>query len=223
MYLKRARNANFSRRIRSVPSTVMRRPQNHGRDFYSYPNRLSPQLQQELELPHLECMQLRSGSKFIINSDLLKEIENYPHEICYPDKVKELSLTNKIVAVGDYTSMILENSGIDLSLCVVDLKTRRSKDGRFRHIPGSITVTNEKSTLSHDLFMEIERSLLRGKTRIEVRGEEDLAVIPIIYYYDYNTVVCYGVPHKGMACIKITPEIKERIKSMMERMSVSNG
>lgn len=168
-------------------------------------------------------MRLRSGSRFVLSDDLLREIESYPHELCSIGEIRKLAESHMIVSVGDYTTMVLNSAGIDLKLSVVDLKTKRSEDGRFTHVPGSIMVKNEKSTLSHDLFIQIERSTEMKNTRIEVDGEEDLAVIPIIYYYDVDTVVCYGVPDRGMACITITPQLKKRIGEMMERMSVSDG
>ena len=56
--------------------------------------------------------------------------------------------------------------------------------------------------------------------RIEIDGEEDLAVIPIIFYSDKNTVVAYGIPDVGMACIPVSSEIKNMVTDLIERMEV---
>lgn len=135
-----------------------------------------------------------------------------------------MSHDHTIVSVGDATSRALEKAGIKVKLSIVDLKTKREGRKEFRHRKSSVIVRNEASTLSHDLFIEIERILKSDRTgRIEVIGEEDLAVIPIIYYSDFNTVVSYGVPDVGIACIKVDSQIKEDINSLIGRMSVIDG
>jgi uncharacterized protein (UPF0218 family) len=70
------------------------------------------------------------------------------------------------------------------------------------------------------MFLLIERMLSGNGGRIEVDGEEDLAVIPIIFYSDINTVVTYGVPDVGMACIKVDEAIKDEVKALIERMEI---
>ncbi|WP_171823449.1 GTP-dependent dephospho-CoA kinase family protein [Thermogymnomonas acidicola] len=101
----------------------------------------------------------------------------------------------------------------------MDLKTKRGGEASFKHIEGSVRVINEAGTISHDLMIEIRDAFLTGRPkRIEVEGEEDLAVIPIIFYAPLNTVVAYGVPDVGMACIRVTPEEKDRVTRMLEMM-----
>lgn len=169
-------------------------------------------------------MRLKYGSKFVIAPEMLKEIASFSHEICTVEKIRELSLTSDIISVGDATSRSLEQAGIKVKLSIVDLKTKREGRREFRHRKSSFIVKNEASTLSHDLFIEIERILKSGKSgRIEVIGEEDLAVIPIIYYSDLNTVVSYGVPDVGIACIKVDAQAKEYVSSLIGRMSVVDG
>ncbi len=169
-------------------------------------------------------MQLKYGSKFYIPAELLKEISSHKHDICSTDQIRELSKQNNIISVGDATSRVLEKAGIRVKLSVVDLKTKREGSREFRHRKSSVVVRNEASTLSHDLFLEIERILKSSRSgRIEVIGEEDLAVIPIIYYSDFNTVVSYGVPDVGIACIKVDSQVKEYVDSLIKRMSVVDG
>lgn len=169
-------------------------------------------------------MQLKFGSKFFIPDDVLADIASHHHDLCTLDDLKEISKDCAIVAVGDATSRALEKAKIRVKLSVVDLKTKREGKREFRHRKESIVVRNEASTLSHDLFLEIKKVLESDKpARIEVLGEEDLAVIPIIYYSDLNTVVTYGVPDVGIACIKVDRKVKENINSLISRMSVVDG
>lgn len=169
-------------------------------------------------------MQLRYGSKFSIPSEVLQEISSHKHELCNIEQIRILSRTKTIISVGDATTKALEEAGIELKLSVVDLKTKREESNEYRHREGSVIVENDASTLSHDLFLEIEKIINSDHNgRIEVKGEEDLAVIPIIYYSDFNTVVSYGVPDVGIACISVDSNVKENIKSLIGRMSVTNG
>lgn len=169
-------------------------------------------------------MQLKYGNRFVISDDVLREISAHKHNICTVEQIKEMSKGNEIVAVGDATSRTLEKAGIRMKLSVVDLKTKREGRKEYRHRKNSILVKNEPSTLSHHLFIEIKKIMeSTEQSRIEIIGEEDLAVIPIIYYSDLNTVVTYGVPDVGIACIKVDVQLKENISSLIKRMSVVNG
>ncbi len=166
-------------------------------------------------------MQLKYGSKFFISDEILREISSYKHRICSVEEILKLSRNHQIIAVGDATSRTLEKNNVPMKLSIVDLKTKREGKREYRHRKSSIVVRNEASTLSHDLFIEISKILQSDKQgRIEVLGEEDLAVIPIIYYSDINTVVSYGVPDVGIACITVDDQMKVYITSLIERMSV---
>ncbi len=139
--------------------------------------------------------------------------------MCSVDDVREKSYSKRIVAVGDVTSKVLREAGITVLLHIVDLKTKRSSDGTFKHVEGSVKVSNPPAVLSAALFSEIRKALeSEVPTRIEVDGEEDLAVIPIIFYSDLNTVVVYGVPDKGMACIDISQKDKDYVSGLIKRM-----
>ncbi|MCL4335645.1 MAG: DUF359 domain-containing protein [Candidatus Thermoplasmatota archaeon] len=165
-------------------------------------------------------MQLKSGSEFIISEDLRVEISKSNGPICSVESLSSEYKDCKIVSVGDVTTRNLHNALLTPFLEVVDLKTQRGTEGVFNPVPGSYKIRNNSGTLSHDLFMLIERLIATGGGRIEIDGEEDLAVIPIIFYSDKNTVVAYGIPNVGMACIRVDSEIKEHVKQLIERMEI---
>ena len=165
-------------------------------------------------------MQLKSGSEFIISEELRDEISKSNGAICSAETLSSEYEGYKIVSVGDVTTRVLHEASLKPYLEVVDLKTRRGTEGVFEPVPGSHKIRNDSGTLSHDLFLLIERLIATGGGRIEIDGEEDLAVIPIIFYSDKNTVVAYGIPNVGMACIKVDSEIREHVKQLIERMEI---
>ncbi|OWP56198.1 MAG: hypothetical protein B2I17_07105 [Thermoplasmatales archaeon B_DKE] len=166
-------------------------------------------------------MQSRSGSRYIITEELRSEIAANSNNFCSLDELLLKSMSKKIVAVGDVTTDRLKKAGIKLFMEVVDLKTKRNVQGDFVHIKGSLEVVNDPGTISLEMFNLIGRLIRKGTGgRIEVHGEEDLAVIPIIYYSGFDTVVAYGIPDKGLGCIDINPEIKGTVNKLVERMKL---
>lgn len=166
-------------------------------------------------------MQSRSGSRYIITEELRSEIAANSNNFCSLDELLLKSRSKKIVAVGDVTTDRLKKAGIKLFMEVVDLKTKRNVQGDFVHIKGSLEVVNDPGTISLEMFNLIGRLIRKGTGgRIEVHGEEDLAVIPIIYYSGFDTVVAYGIPDKGLGCIDINPEIKGTVNKLVERMKL---
>ena len=166
-------------------------------------------------------MQLKSGSKYIIGESLRNDIASTRPVFCDIGKIEEFSKSKRIITVGDVTTEHVHNAGITPFLEVVDLKSRRGLGGDFKHVEGSIKVDNEPGTISHDLFSTIEECMKSGKSnRIEVTGEEDLAVIPIIFYSELDTVVIYGVPGEGMACIEVNEDSKKIVNNLINRMEI---
>lgn len=163
-------------------------------------------------------MPLKLDRDIVIGDNARKAIKSFNYSLCSVDDIRHLAKTNKIIAVGDVTTENLINAGINLELEVVDLVTKRDEK-HFEHVPGSYSVSSPPGIISVDMIKAIEHFLkenIRG--RIEVKGEEDLAVIPIIFYADNNTVIVYGIPDTGMAFIKVNGEIKKEIENMIMEM-----
>ena len=163
-------------------------------------------------------MLLKLDRDIKVGSRARESIKNFKYSLCTVDDVKLLSKTNKVISVGDVTTENLVNAGIDLKLQVVDLVTKRDEK-HFKHVEGSCQVSSPPGIISVQLMNAIQRFLAGDiRERIEVKGEEDLAVIPIIFYADNNTVIVYGVPDIGMAFIKVNEDIKKEIEKMIREM-----
>ncbi|MDS0257540.1 DUF359 domain-containing protein [Thermoplasmatales archaeon AK] len=165
-------------------------------------------------------MQLKSGSEFHISESLRSKIASFSHRLCSLDEIKKEK--RRIIVVGDYSARFLHEHGVNVFLEVVDLKTKREPSSTYRHVSGSVSVRNPPGVLTHDLFSTIERMMKVGG-RIEVMGEEDLAVIPIIFYSDLDTVVVYGVPDVGMACIEVDRNIKALVSEIIGELETYGG
>jgi hypothetical protein len=140
---------------------------------------------------------------------------------------KALKSASKIVAVGDITTFCLLESSIVPDLCIVDNKTKRrpAPDHVRRGIEETkyktIEVENPPATISFELI-DIIREALAGDTRIRilVEGEDDLAALPAILHGPPGSVVVYGQPNEGSVLVVVTPEKKEEVKRIMDRMIV---
>lgn len=139
----------------------------------------------------------------------------------------ELKGAKKIAAVGDMTAFYLLEVGLQPDLIIVDHKTKRAFIPD--HIRQSLTqdnyktveVVNPPATLTRDLIDLIRDSLKRDcHVKIVVDGEEDLATLPVILYAPLGSAVIYGQPNEGSVIVNVTPEKKEQIKSLMDKMIV---
>lgn len=125
-----------------------------------------------------------------------------------------------IYAVGDYTCKLLEENNIDPQLMVYDLTTERGMK-TYADRKDSIAVQSGQGEVSSKLIQTIEE-FFRSKERMRIRviGEEDLAVLPIIFYAPFNSLVVYGIPGIGTGSIIVNKQSKELTEKIFEKMEV---
>lgn len=135
-------------------------------------------------------------------------------------------LGEKVVTVGDIVTYHFLEAGVVPDVSVVDGRTEREDAGedvirRWRELPEGARVRNEAGTISRELVEAMREALAGdGGVRIEVVGEEDLAVLPAIVLVDPGDTVVYGQPGEGMVYVGVDLEVQEEVLGLLRRMDV---
>ncbi|ADB57668.1 GTP-dependent dephospho-CoA kinase family protein [Archaeoglobus profundus] len=134
-----------------------------------------------------------------------------------------------LVCVGDIVSLTTLKAGFKPKIIVFDGKSIRrelnSVVNRIRDLSRGykeIVAENPAGCITEDLaekVFEAVNSALEGlNVRIYVRGEEDLAVMPLVALLPNGAVILYGQPNEGVVRVDVNDERKIIILSMLERM-----
>lgn len=129
------------------------------------------------------------------------------------------------ITVGDIATLSLLNQNIHPNLSIIDLKTNRKPIFTSLNQLGlpsiaNHTVTNPPSSITPDLVNAIQQSFnyLSKNQTIQVKGEEDLSVLPTILLSPLNTAIFYGQPNRGLVYIKVTETTKKKALSLLQNL-----
>ncbi|MDD2614010.1 MAG: GTP-dependent dephospho-CoA kinase family protein [Methanosarcina sp.] len=143
--------------------------------------------------------------------------------------IGEIASPTKLISVGDVTTFHLLEAGIIPDICIVDNRTKRkpvSSDMSARNmdkIYDEVSVDNPAGIITDELVRILCEAFASEKPlRIFVRGEEDLATLPVILLAPLGSVVLYGQPDEGVVFVKITEEKKGEIRTLFEKLISKN-
>ncbi len=143
--------------------------------------------------------------------------------------VGELASPTKLISVGDVTTFHLLEAGIIPDICIVDNRTKRkpvSRDVSDRNrdkVYEEVSVDNPAGIITDELIKTLCEAFASEKLlRIFVRGEEDLATLPVILMAPLGSVVLYGQPDEGVVFVRVTEEKKEEIRVLFEKLISKN-
>lgn len=129
-----------------------------------------------------------------------------------------------IVSVGDVVTAHLGRAGSVPKVSLVDDRTEREAvaEDVIADRPAADTVyevENPAATVTEALVAAIESGLARdGSTRIEVDGEEDLAVLPAVLLAPDGATVVYGQPGEGMVAVSVGRGTRERCLELLSHL-----
>lgn len=139
------------------------------------------------------------------------------------------SLPSLIITVGDIATQSFIGNNLPINLAVVDFRHRRQNLAKNFHqkIPKfslNHQTTNFPGTLSPQLTLRLkeivpEITLFSSLQVINVNGEEDLSVLPLILLSPLNTFIFYGQPDKGIVQVKVTEKTKEKAVKLLQKFS----
>src|SRR3989344_5664219 len=145
---------------------------------------------------------------------IFKKIENvYPKDL--------------IITVGDETTKAFNNQSIKPNLSVIDFKVAR--EWKFKNLRELGFLGNEKVykiknpagsvsgklfKLAADLFKNID---YKDHRIIQIDGEEDLSVLPLILTSPLDTNIFYGQPGRGIVRIIVDEKIRSMLNQFITR------
>ncbi len=143
--------------------------------------------------------------------------------------VGELSSPTRLISVGDVTTFHLLEAGIFPDICIVDNRTKRQpvathmSTRNMDKIYKEVSVDNPAGIITDALIKTLCEAFASEKPlRIFVRGEEDLATLPVILLAPLGAVVLYGQPDEGVVLVKVTEEKKKEIRALFEKLISKN-
>jgi uncharacterized protein (UPF0218 family) len=125
-----------------------------------------------------------------------------------------------IITVGDRTTEKMIDFGLIPSLQIIDGQEKREK----REPPKlenatELTVDNPAAEITSQSISVIKKAFdMKSPVRIFVNGEEDLLVLPVCIHAPENAVVMYGQPHEGLVIVKVSPEIRNKVQTLLDLM-----
>ncbi len=156
--------------------------------------------------------------------ELRAELKKVHGKIVSEGLLRELLEDRYIITVGDVVTDTLLKLGIEPNVAVVDYKTKRNAveyERVIRFGKKVMSVHNPPGTITPELWSSLKKAIQEEKSvRIDVDGEEDLAVIPAVLFAPQGAMVIYGIPNTGLAVIEVTDEDKKNAIRIIEKMEV---
>lgn len=135
----------------------------------------------------------------------------------------------KIYSVGDMVTTSLLEVGIEPDVMIFDFRTQRGPcdPETIKTLQlaegGIMRIDNPSGKLTANLWNAIAKSSKSNKkTKIEVKGEEDLASLACIEIADIGDCVIYGIPDEGISTIRIDEEVKKIVRTILMKMAPSS-
>ncbi|WP_295722699.1 GTP-dependent dephospho-CoA kinase family protein [uncultured Methanobrevibacter sp.] len=133
----------------------------------------------------------------------------------FDDALDLISSSNFLISVGDYTLNKLLSHNIYPNIGIIDNRIQRNAcDSNLDHTNNILHAVNPPGTITDDLWATIEFAIKHSindgeKYLIDVEGEEDLAVLPVILLAPEDTTVLYGQPNEGLVLLN-AGDLKEK-------------
>ena len=157
-----------------------------------------------------------------LNKDIIIELKKplgklYPN---FEDAIDEIKSCEFLISVGDATFANLTKYDLYPNIGIIDNLIQRKNHTheiiRANHI---LKADNPAGYITDDLWETIEQALELSNNGecyvIEVKGEEDLAVLPCILMSNSETIILYGQPNEGLVLLK-AGDLKDKAQILID-------
>lgn len=145
-------------------------------------------------------------------------------------KNTDYSFKNKnslVITVGDVTTKKFNELNLGQQVSVIDFKVAREKkfsnieELGFRGNEDTLSVVNPAGYITKALLTkctEIFKSDIKDKVILQVNGEEDLAVLPLVLLSPLNTIIYYGQQARGVVKVVVSEVSKSKAYSLVSKL-----
>ncbi len=155
---------------------------------------------------------------------LRKELKKVHGRIVRDEALHKVVAGHYIICVGDVVTYTFLKLNLMPNIAIVDYKTKRNAVNYAlveKFGEKVIKAKNPAGTITPELWNAIKNAIKSNvPIRIDVDGEEDLAVIPAVIFAPKGAMVIYGIPNTGLAVIEVTDEDKKSAMHIIEEMEV---
>lgn len=162
--------------------------------------------------------------KDLVLPENLREEFQKPFGVLDFNVLKHHSQFSLTAVVGDVTAKLLNQLKLNQKISVVDFKVaRKNKFSNLSQLGflGSekiFKIENPSGSLTPALFNACKMAWKENKrVIIQIEGEEDLAVLPLILAAPLNTVIYYGQPNTGLVRVLVSEENKDKAYELVSR------
>ena len=156
-----------------------------------------------------------------VTEELRKELEKPFGELVEDDSLENYS--GLLVTVGDVTTQRFNKLGLGQKISVIDFKVKREKvfssilSLGFLGLEKIIHVNNPPGTIVPQLFIAAKSAFSDSDKRIiiQIEGEEDLSVLPLVLAAPLGATIFYGQPNEGIVKVLVDEKIKEKAYNLV--------
>lgn len=141
-----------------------------------------------------------------------------PFGTLYPslDPVFPLLKGKLFFSVGDVVTDHLLQAGFPPAIAIIDGQTmRRPHDGVEIPDYHIIHVKNPAGCISSELIDAASEAMAAQRTVIQVEGEEDLAVLPLVLVASEGSLILYGQPGEGVVVLEVSSLVQDQARRFL--------
>ncbi len=145
-----------------------------------------------------------------------------------PDKTMRELLTiiekekpSRVIVVGDFVASNMTNYGLHIDTFIVDNKIMRKPIQPLGlNVERVIHTHNPAGTITTEAQRTVKKALhSTSPVALVVDGEDDLLVLPAVLSAPPKSFIIYGQPNVGIVLVRVTPDKKSEVKTIMESMA----
>lgn len=139
-------------------------------------------------------------------------------------ELSEIEAKHIMITVGDVVSLTVREHGIVPFLSIYDGYTERRESTGFANLVKreglAETVVSNPAGMITSALEDAVKNILAGRSQgiIRVEGEEDLALLPCVFYAPEGAVVIYGWPGRGMKAVDTDGIAKKNVGRLLDMM-----